>query len=647
MRVCDGPQMTMILAQGPMTTSVLDFWAMLVAKKSPLVVMVTPEVEGGRRKCEKYWPDEDEGQLLLGRYEVVHVQTTDLGHSFHSMFRIQDASGLVVHLCDQIRFKQWNDHGTPEPPTFLKLVALARTVLGRVPGPWRPPVVHCSAGVGRSGVFAAVYYLCEQVAFAMANGHTLEAVAAKRRMGAGAGGGGRSGGGDAPTSRSSPQGGTTQGDAAQARLQSVSGEHAGMGPSLDKLDAAIASGLPLAQALELAVTSGLYDVVGPLLDRGADDGNGGSGGIGSSPSLLLPIKQLVCELREDRNQHVVQTVDQYVFIQSVMANYVVSLAPSLAPQATLVQLAEEKVGSGGGGDGGVDVAAAEELVFPLPGGTSPLKLSPPPAIIRQQQQQQQQQQKAKEGAAKLAQTQKLQAERQQQHGSDVGAADASSTTAPLQVPSQIDLLSVRQAGFDVVRSSTPSNAGGAGRQTPTGPDVSGRISPGPARDDDSDVAFSDDDDADLMLPDTSADDSNSAAAPTGVVLSGGGGDGGSGGSTGQRSMHLGAPTPTPPPPLSSPPPASPEDGESGGESVGLPLLQEDGHRLSNLMEDRTLDEQLSFEEAAADKVGDPQRRGWTNATSSRPSLSSFGSTVGTGMDGLDSDGDGDEDDEML
>lgn len=46
-----------IACQGPLPTTLSDFWQMVLEQKSNVIAMMTREVEGGKVKCQRYWPD--------------------------------------------------------------------------------------------------------------------------------------------------------------------------------------------------------------------------------------------------------------------------------------------------------------------------------------------------------------------------------------------------------------------------------------------------------------------------------------------------------------------------------------------------------------------------------------------------------------
>ncbi|OWF53778.1 Receptor-type tyrosine-protein phosphatase mu [Mizuhopecten yessoensis] len=146
-----------VAAQGPLPTTNDDFWRMIWKLNSGKIVMLTNLVENRKVKCDKYWPDEEEPMttqtfnITLNRerfyasYVIRDITVTD--HKSKDKKEIQ-----------QFHFTAWPDHGTPnslELVLFQRRVKLHKTAL---PGQM---VIHCSAGIGRTGTFIALDALLE------------------------------------------------------------------------------------------------------------------------------------------------------------------------------------------------------------------------------------------------------------------------------------------------------------------------------------------------------------------------------------------------------------------------------------------------------------------------------------------------------
>ncbi|XP_060595667.1 receptor-type tyrosine-protein phosphatase kappa-like [Ruditapes philippinarum] len=142
-----------IATQGPNKITLKDFWQMVWQNKSGKIVMLTNLVEESKNKCERYWPT-DRVPLTLGDLQI-HLNSSQ-EHPFYTL-RVLTLSSEEnpedIRTIKQFHFTAWPDHGVPdtfEVVSFYKCVL--RTPIS-LPGPM---IVHCSAGVGRTGTFIAL-----------------------------------------------------------------------------------------------------------------------------------------------------------------------------------------------------------------------------------------------------------------------------------------------------------------------------------------------------------------------------------------------------------------------------------------------------------------------------------------------------------
>ncbi|CAB4021699.1 receptor-type tyrosine- phosphatase S [Paramuricea clavata] len=139
-----------IATQGPTKLTVNDMWRMVWEQHSYSIVMVTSLVELNRPKCEKYWPDK--GSKKYGDIEVTLMKTEEFAyHVTHTLQLKKDGEEREVR---HYYFHSWPDHGVPKYPT--QLLAFRRHYRTHHMEQSGPIVVHCSAGVGRTGVFLAI-----------------------------------------------------------------------------------------------------------------------------------------------------------------------------------------------------------------------------------------------------------------------------------------------------------------------------------------------------------------------------------------------------------------------------------------------------------------------------------------------------------
>ncbi|XP_040894959.1 receptor-type tyrosine-protein phosphatase beta-like isoform X5 [Toxotes jaculatrix] len=152
-----------IATQGPLPGTKDDFWKMVWEQNVHNIVMVTQCVEKGRVKCDHYWPS-DQDPLYYGDLIVQMLSESVLPEWTIREFNICSEEQLsFTRLVRQFHYTVWPDHGVPE--TTQSLVQFVRTVrdyVNRTPGSG-PTVVHCSAGVGRTGTFIVLDRVLQQL----------------------------------------------------------------------------------------------------------------------------------------------------------------------------------------------------------------------------------------------------------------------------------------------------------------------------------------------------------------------------------------------------------------------------------------------------------------------------------------------------
>ncbi|KFM66966.1 Phosphotidylinositol phosphatase PTPRQ, partial [Stegodyphus mimosarum] len=148
-----------IASQGPLPNTVDDFWRMIWEQSVTVIVMLTQCVERGKNKCEQYWPAPGE-MKYYGDLQVRTLSESMLSSYVIRVFHVQ--LGPRELRVKQMHFTRWPDFGCPESPDdLINFVRAVRDHLPRVrPG---PILVHCSAGVGRTGTFIAVDRLSQQL----------------------------------------------------------------------------------------------------------------------------------------------------------------------------------------------------------------------------------------------------------------------------------------------------------------------------------------------------------------------------------------------------------------------------------------------------------------------------------------------------
>lgn len=148
-----------IATQGPLPETLSDFWRMVWEQRTVTIVMMTRLEEKSRVKCDQYWPCR--GTETYGMIQVTLLDTVELATYSVRTFAIYKNGSSEKREVRQFQFMAWPDHGVPEYPT--PILAFLRRVKTCNPPDAGPMVVHCSAGVGRTGCFVVIDAMLERV----------------------------------------------------------------------------------------------------------------------------------------------------------------------------------------------------------------------------------------------------------------------------------------------------------------------------------------------------------------------------------------------------------------------------------------------------------------------------------------------------
>ncbi|XP_057899177.1 receptor-type tyrosine-protein phosphatase delta isoform X22 [Melospiza georgiana] len=148
-----------IATQGALPETFGDFWRMMWEQQGATVVMMTKLEERSRVKCDQYWPSR--GTETYGLIQVTLLDTVELATYCVRTFALHKNGSSEKREVRQFQFTAWPDHGVPEHPT--PFLAFLRRVKTCNPPDAGPMVVHCSAGVGRTGCFIVIDAMLERI----------------------------------------------------------------------------------------------------------------------------------------------------------------------------------------------------------------------------------------------------------------------------------------------------------------------------------------------------------------------------------------------------------------------------------------------------------------------------------------------------
>ncbi|XP_019717493.1 receptor-type tyrosine-protein phosphatase delta-like isoform X25 [Hippocampus comes] len=148
-----------IATQGSLPETFGDFWRMVWEQHTANIIMMTKLEEKSRVKCDQYWPTR--GTETYGLIQVTLLDTVELATYSVRTFALYKSGSNEKREVRHFQFTAWPDHGVPEHPT--PFLAFLRRVKACNPADAGPMIVHCSAGVGRTGCFIVIDAMAERI----------------------------------------------------------------------------------------------------------------------------------------------------------------------------------------------------------------------------------------------------------------------------------------------------------------------------------------------------------------------------------------------------------------------------------------------------------------------------------------------------
>ncbi|XP_041374096.1 receptor-type tyrosine-protein phosphatase alpha-like [Gigantopelta aegis] len=147
-----------IASQAPNKVALPDFWRMIWEQDCGQIVMLTNLVEAGKHKCEPYWKDSE--SMNVGYFYVMVTEITERADYVIRKIKVTQKKSKKCKTFDHYHFTSWPDHGVPKVLDLLEFFWLTRESSPSRPG---PVLVHCSAGIGRTGTYIALHILTDEM----------------------------------------------------------------------------------------------------------------------------------------------------------------------------------------------------------------------------------------------------------------------------------------------------------------------------------------------------------------------------------------------------------------------------------------------------------------------------------------------------
>uniref|UniRef100_A0A0R3RV89 Protein-tyrosine phosphatase n=1 Tax=Elaeophora elaphi TaxID=1147741 RepID=A0A0R3RV89_9BILA len=150
-----------ICAQGPLPNTVQDFWIMAIQEETNVILQLCQNKENDREQCSEYLPNESTGWKEYGAVRVRITEPTSGIVTLRKVTRtkIEASYSDKTHEVMHIAYAGWPDHSVPDSPaTCREIYTLLHKHYGK-----KPIIVHCSAGIGRTGTFVAVEMVMEKL----------------------------------------------------------------------------------------------------------------------------------------------------------------------------------------------------------------------------------------------------------------------------------------------------------------------------------------------------------------------------------------------------------------------------------------------------------------------------------------------------
>ncbi|CAI4228128.1 unnamed protein product [Auanema sp. JU1783] len=153
-----------IAAQAPLPTTLEEWWQMIDEQNVSIILMLCKLLEMNKVKCQCYWPKPKGTKEIFGNYEVTFEDCERFDDDEDYILRVFSFENQITGVkktVKQLHYKEWPDHGCPSGE--IQLLNMIKKMADLQTNIEQPVLVHCSAGVGRTGTIIAVNYVRELI----------------------------------------------------------------------------------------------------------------------------------------------------------------------------------------------------------------------------------------------------------------------------------------------------------------------------------------------------------------------------------------------------------------------------------------------------------------------------------------------------
>ena len=149
-----------IATQGPLKHTIEDFWTMIDEYNCKVIVMICNLIEDGKEKCAFYYDE----KLKMNKYKIYIEKITQKNSYIIREIKLTNLIDKTEKIINQIHITNWPDNYIPNIPNLEVFNVFIEIILTTERNKGVGPIVsHCSAGIGRTGTFIAMYYLYKEI----------------------------------------------------------------------------------------------------------------------------------------------------------------------------------------------------------------------------------------------------------------------------------------------------------------------------------------------------------------------------------------------------------------------------------------------------------------------------------------------------